>query len=128
MAKNLKKGDIIKVISGIFKNFHGSYIRLIPKGTTTKNFDIDRIKIEMYGKNTTINISAGDIRKFVPKCGCCEKILEIDWRKISSYMECDKCLKERKSGKYFHDDKMKWLKKRPESWKELDRLAAIKDI
>ena len=128
MKKEIKKGEIIKVISGVFKGFYGSYVRFIPEETTSKNFAMDRFKISMYGKDTTINLQAGDVRKFIPKCGCCEKVMEITWREINNYMECSECLKERKSGKYFHYDKMKWLRKKPESWKELDKQQANKQV
>lgn len=94
---NLQKGDIVKVIDGVFLNFYGLFLRRIPN-------DGVRIKVEMFGKKTSINLDSLQIKQVIPKCFKCKKILDIkleeakmlSWEYGVPYGACNECLKEYK--------------------------------
>lgn len=85
--KQFNKGDIVKVLKGPFKDFLGEFIEILPD-------EIGRIKVEMYGKLKKVNFCLENLRKVIPKCPYCKKILNFTLRELNDSRLCKKCFKD----------------------------------
>lgn len=129
MKTILQKGDIVKITEGFFKDIYGEFVGILPKGKEGKKYGWSGgtnhswliIKTIQFGKIQFVPCDELSVKKAIQKCWYCQKVLNLSPEEMGDYVVCNECRAEDKSGKYFHFDKMKWLRKKPESWKELDK-------
>ena len=94
-----QKGDFIKIVDGMFKDYHGLFLGVVPKEKSGKRYDFVRVKIKMYGKNRIFDLDISQVRKVTPMCFeySCRKELSLKKNEFSRLdaIWCDECDKKR---------------------------------